>query len=62
MEGFIIIDYADRFPEAQLQLAQWVGEGKIRHREHLVPGLERAPEALNLLFTGGNTGKVIVTL
>jgi len=28
--------------------------------EHVVPGLEHAPEALNLLFTGGNTGKVVV--
>jgi hypothetical protein len=62
MEGFLIIDYADRFPEAQLQLAQWIAEGQIHHREHVVSGLERAPEALNLLFTGGNTGKVIVKL
>ena len=62
MEGFIILDYADRYPEAQLQLATWIAEGKISHREHLVHGLERAPEALNLLFTGGNTGKVIVRL
>jgi NADPH-dependent curcumin reductase CurA len=62
MEGFIILDYADRYPEAQLQLATWIAEAKISHREHLVDGLERAPEALNLLFTGGNTGKVIVRL
>jgi NADPH-dependent curcumin reductase len=62
MEGFIIIDYARRFPEAQLALAAWVDEGRIKHKEHLVDGLERAPEALNLLFTGGNTGKVVVRL
>jgi hypothetical protein len=62
MEGFIILDYADRYPEAQLQLATWIAEGKISHREHLVHGLEQAPDALNLLFTGGNTGKVIVQL
>jgi NADPH-dependent curcumin reductase CurA len=62
MEGFIILDYADRYPEAQLQLATWIAEGRISHREHIVDGLERAPEALNLLFTGGNTGKVIVRL
>jgi NADPH-dependent curcumin reductase CurA len=62
MEGFIILDYADRYPEAQLQLATWIAEGKINHREHIVDGLERAPDALNLLFTGGNTGKVIVRL
>ena len=62
MEGFIILDYAPRFAEAQAQLGAWIAEGKIKHREHLVEGLEHAPEALNLLFTGGNTGKVIVKL
>ena len=60
MEGFIILDYMDRFPEAQGVMAQWVAEGKIKHAEHVVEGLENAPDALNLLFTGGNTGKVIV--
>ncbi|HEX3426136.1 MAG TPA: NADP-dependent oxidoreductase [Acidimicrobiales bacterium] len=60
MEGFLILDYLDRFPEAQLQMAVWAAEGRIKHKEQLVKGLERAPEALNLLFTGGNTGKVIV--
>jgi NADPH-dependent curcumin reductase CurA len=37
-------------------------EGKLKHAEHIVVGLEHAPEALNLLFTGGNTGKVVVQL
>jgi NADPH-dependent curcumin reductase CurA len=60
MEGFLILDYLDRFPEAQMAMAGWVGEGKIKHSEHVVEGLAEAPEALNLLFTGGNTGKVIV--
>ncbi len=60
MEGFIILDYLDRFPEAQRELAGWVGAGRLQHAEHVIDGLERAPEALNLLFTGGNTGKLIV--
>ena len=60
MEGFIILDYLDRFPEAQLEMGGWVAQGKIKAAEHLVEGLENAPDALNLLFTGGNTGKVIV--
>jgi NADPH-dependent curcumin reductase len=62
MEGFLILDYLDRFPEAQMAMAGWVAEGKIKHSEHVVEGLDRAPEALNLLFTGGNTGKVIVAV
>jgi NADPH-dependent curcumin reductase CurA len=60
MEGFIILDYIDRFPEAQLQMASWVVDGKIQHAEDVVAGLENAPAALNRLFTGANTGKVIV--
>jgi hypothetical protein len=60
MEGFLILDYLDRFAEAQAAMFGWVAEGKIKHSEHVVDGLENAPEALNLLFTGANTGKVIV--
>jgi NADPH-dependent curcumin reductase CurA len=60
MEGFIILDYIGRFPEAQAEMAGWLASGQIKAAEHIVEGLERAPEALNMLFTGGNTGKVIV--
>ena len=60
MEGFIILDYLDRFPQAQGEMAGWLADGQIKSAEHIVEGLERAPDALNLLFTGGNTGKVIV--
>ena len=60
MEGFLLLDYLDRFPEAQMAMAGWVAEGKVKHTEHVVEGLEHAPDALNLLFTGGNTGKVVV--
>jgi NADPH-dependent curcumin reductase CurA len=60
MEGFLILDYLGRFPEAQTEMAGWVAAGQIKSAEHIVEGLERAPEALNLLFTGGNTGKLMV--
>jgi NADPH-dependent curcumin reductase len=60
MEGFIILDYLDRFPEAQAEMGAWIAEGKLQYATHVVRGLENAPDALNLLFTGGNTGKVIV--
>jgi NADPH-dependent curcumin reductase len=60
MEGFLILDYFDRMPEAQAEMAGWLSQGKIKSTEHVVEGLENAPDALNLLFTGGNTGKVIV--
>jgi NADPH-dependent curcumin reductase CurA len=60
MEGFIILDYFDRFPAAQAEMAGWLGSGKVKSAEHVVEGLEHATDALNLLFTGGNTGKVMI--
>jgi len=62
MEGFLVLDYLDRFPEGQLDMFQWLAEGRIQHAEHIVDGLENAPDALNMLFTGGNTGKLIVKI
>ncbi|HEX2578190.1 MAG TPA: NADP-dependent oxidoreductase [Aquihabitans sp.] len=62
MEGFLILDYLDRFPEAQGEMLGWVLDGSVKHAVHVVEGLEAAPDALNLLFTGGNTGKVIVAV
>ncbi len=62
MEGFLVLDYLDRFLEAQIEMMGWLAEDKVRHAEHLVAGLENAPDALNLLFSGGNRGKVIVEL
>ncbi|KAI0280763.1 hypothetical protein BGY98DRAFT_289803 [Russula aff. rugulosa BPL654] len=60
IEGFIVFDYADRFPEALADLGKWIAEGRIVRKYHIVQGLERAPEALSLLFTGDNTGKLVV--
>jgi NADPH-dependent curcumin reductase CurA len=60
VEGFIILDYAARFMEAATQLGQWKMFGKIKDRETIVEGLEKAPDAINMLFTGGNIGKLIV--
>jgi NADPH-dependent curcumin reductase len=60
MEGFIVLDYRDRFLDAILQLGQWVQEGRIRYAEDIVDGLENAPAAFRKLFSGQNTGKLIV--
>src|SRR6267143_2094921 len=60
VQGFIVIDHASRFMEAATQLGQWKMFGKLKDRETIVEGLEKAPEAINMLFTGGNIGKLIV--
>jgi NADPH-dependent curcumin reductase CurA len=60
IQGFIILDYFGRFPEAIAQLGQWVAEGKVKDRHTIVEGLEKAPDAVNMLFDGDNVGKLIV--
>lgn len=60
VRGFIVSDFMDRFTEATTQLATWYLEGKLQHEETVVEGLEQAPEAVNLLFDGGNVGKLVV--
>jgi NADPH-dependent curcumin reductase CurA len=60
IEGFIVLDYAARFPEAVAQLGRWMAEGRLRYRVDIVAGLEQAPVAVNRLFEGANTGKLVV--
>jgi NADPH-dependent curcumin reductase CurA len=60
MEGFVVFDYQARYPEAQTRIGQWIAEGKLRHREDVVEGLENAPRALLRLFDGSNTGKLLI--
>ncbi len=60
MEGFVVFDYVDRYPEAIAEMAGWLADGRLTHREHIVEGLESAPEALRMLFAGANQGKMLV--
>jgi NADPH-dependent curcumin reductase CurA len=60
LQGFIVFDYLERYPEATAKLAQLAAEGKIKHRDTVVEGLEKAPEAVNMLFEGENYGKLMV--
>lgn len=60
MQGFTMRDYIDRTPEAFLTLSQWRASGEIKFREHIVKGIERFPEAFDMLFTGANEGKLLI--
>jgi NADPH-dependent curcumin reductase CurA len=62
MEGFIVMDYAPRFPEAMQQLSKWVGEGRIVHRVDVQKGFENAPRTFQRLFRGENFGKQLLEL
>jgi NADPH-dependent curcumin reductase CurA len=43
-----------------MALAQWRASGEIIFREHIVRGIERFPEALDMLFAGANEGKLLI--
>ncbi len=60
MEGFIFLDYVDRFPEAFTALLNWHNRGELALAETVTPGLESAPSALRALFEGHNLGKQLV--
>ncbi|SDG80673.1 hypothetical protein SAMN04488136_10323 [Vibrio xiamenensis] len=61
MQGFIIFDdYGHRYNEFAQDMSQWVAQGKIHYREHVVEGLENAPQAFIGLLEGQNFGKLVV--
>ena len=62
MEGMVVFDYADRYPEAVAAISGWMREGRLRTREDHVEGLERFPEALVSLFRGENFGKLVLVV
>jgi NADPH-dependent curcumin reductase CurA len=60
MEGMVVFDYADRYAVAAREMAGWMAQGKLKHREDIVPGLETFPETLLKLFSGENFGKLVI--
>jgi len=62
VEGFIIIDYASKFMDAGKQLGMWKMTGKLKDKYTVVKGLEKAADAINMLFRGDNVGKLVVEL
>jgi NADPH-dependent curcumin reductase CurA len=60
MEGFIVLDYVDRFAEAEARLAEWVASGDLQVVEEVWEGLDAAPAALVGLLAGDNLGKRLV--
>ncbi|MCC7046571.1 MAG: NADP-dependent oxidoreductase [Alphaproteobacteria bacterium] len=60
IQGFLVWDYNQRYPEGMARIAQWIKEGRIKYREDFVDGLEKAPHALIAVLEGGNFGKMNV--
>lgn len=62
MEGFIVIDYMDRFAEGAAALLGWMKSGELVHRDDVQEGFENIPATLNRLFTGKNIGKQMLKI
>lgn len=60
IQGFLILDYASRFMDGATELGKWKMMGKLKDRQTIVEGIEKAPEAINMLFRGENIGKLLV--
>jgi NADPH-dependent curcumin reductase CurA len=60
VQGFIVLDYAERFPEAYAALGKWFRQGSLKFQLDIREGLENAVAALRMLFTGENRGKLMI--
>ncbi len=62
IQGFAMPDHWDKLPELSMLVGEYLQKGQIKYRTHILEGLESAIEGINLLFTGGNKGKLMVKL
>ena len=60
MQGMLVFDYRDRYPEGLRQMARWIDEGRVKYKEDIVDGLENAPSAFIGLLRGENFGKRLI--
>jgi len=60
MEGFIVMDFADRDAEAERDLSEWSRDGRLTVVEDVIEGIENAPRGLIGLLAGENRGKRMI--
>jgi NADPH-dependent curcumin reductase CurA len=60
LKGFIVLDHFGRMQEAAADIAELIAAGKMQQLETVVEGFETLPSAINMLFDGANTGKLVV--
>ena len=60
LQGFIVLDHFGRMREAVTEIGGWIREGKLVPLETIVEGFEQLPNAVNMLFDGANTGKLVL--
>ena len=62
IRGFIVSDHFDRRSQFLSEMSQWIAEGRIKWKETIVAGIEKAPKAFLALFRGENFGKMLVKI
>src|SRR5262249_9517655 len=62
MKGFVVYEFEPMRAQFLADMKQWLREGRMKYRVTVMEGIEQAPDALIGLFTGLNTGKMLVKL
>ena len=62
LQGFIYTDYMDRLGEFYGDMGAWIASGKVSSRDTVMEGLDQTLDAFLGLFSGANTGKMLVRL
>jgi NADPH-dependent curcumin reductase CurA len=62
LQGFLVFDHAATYPDFLKDMTAWIADGMVRYEETVMHGIEKAPDAFLALFSGGNTGKMLVKL
>ena len=62
LRGFIVFDFVERYPTAMRQMGEWIKAGRIKYREDIVDGIDKAPRAFIGMLRGENFGKMLVKM
>ena len=62
MTGFLVMDFAPRFPEARRDLSAWLADGSLKAREDVQEGFDNIPQTFLRLFSGRNIGKQVLKI
>ncbi|MEM6485699.1 MAG: NADP-dependent oxidoreductase [Pseudomonadota bacterium] len=62
IEGFVILDHLEHYPAYQKQVGQWLKDKSIQFDVHTVEGIDQAAIAMNMLYSGENRGKLMVSV
>lgn len=60
--GIIVFDYINEYPRAVKEMSEWIAEGKLKTKEHIIEGLSNFPKTLQMLFSGENFGKLLLKI